>query len=131
MPQSASGFSSVLSSWILNKTSFVLLTCMDVTQHSISLSSVLTELLMVTSGGGKGVLPYDPRILTCDISGLPSVFIGTVLFMFATVCVAPQIGGCRAACVVVKKVTACVCARWPETSAQLWAERQGGVLLSL
>lgn len=69
--------------------------------HSSSLSFVLTELLFMAGLKGKGLLPSDSWILTCDLSGLPLVFIGTALFIFGTICILPEIEGCRAVCVLV------------------------------
>lgn len=84
------------------------------------------------ASGGKDFYPLNPGILTCDLSGLPLVFIGTELFMFGRTCVVPQIRGMlglilrwwwwwRSRGVHAGLVRVCV-AR---------AERQGGALLSL
>lgn len=85
---------------------------MDVTQY-FTLLCTDRAVIYGRPQGGKEFYPLAPGILTCDLSGLPPVFIGTILFMFGTICVVLQIEGCRAACVVVEE-SWCVC--WPGTS---------------
>lgn len=73
--------------------------------------------------GGKEFYPLTPGILTCDLSGLPLVFIGTVLFMLGSVL--PQIFGYGAAFLgfFLEKVGACV-----GKSAWTWRGQNSRVL---
>lgn len=65
---------------------------MDVTQYS-------TEGAVIygwSARGPKEPLPSEPPgTLTCDLSRLPPVFIGSRLFMFGKICVGLQIRGTR------------------------------------
>lgn len=82
---------------------------MDVTQYFTVFSTDRTVILWVASGG-KEFYPLNPGILTCDLSGLPPVFIGTKLFMFGSICVVPQIERCRAEFRCGEEVAACMLA---------------------
>ncbi len=104
----------------------------DVTQY-FTLFCTDRAVIYGSTSGRKEFYPLTPEKLTCDLSGLPPVFIGSALFMFGRIRVVTQIEGCRAACVVVEK-SWCVC--WCGTSVRACvcvarAERQRGVLLSL
>lgn len=79
------------------------------------------------SGGGEGVLPSDPGMLTCELSGLPPVFIGTELFMFSTILL--QIDGCGASRAVAERSRRVVYVRGPDVGlcvCVVGAEKQPG-----